>query len=126
VFLQFSTQQPEMMTSLRFLDQFGIRGHNAELSDASPEAAAEQVEWWKKQYAVFQRYDREDYEGQDLLSYDIFDFFMAGTLADADRWRLHNFPVNQMFGIQSSLAEFHGPDSTSSTMNSAPSITSPA
>lgn len=106
VFLQFSTQQPEMMTSLRFLDQFGIRGHNAELSDASPAAAAEQMEWWKEQYEVFQRYDRKDYEGQDRLSYDIFDFFMSGTLAEADRWRLHNFPVNQMFGIQSGLPNF--------------------
>jgi uncharacterized protein (DUF885 family) len=106
VFLQFATQQPEMMTSLRFLDQFGLRGHNAELSDASPEVAEQQMEWWKEQYEVFQRYDREDYEGQDRLSYDIFDFFMAGTLAEADRWRLHNFPVNQMFGIRSSLPNF--------------------
>ncbi|RFF28997.1 MULTISPECIES: DUF885 family protein [unclassified Wenzhouxiangella] len=105
-FLKFSLQQPEMLTSLRILDQFGIRGHNAELSDASPEANEEILAYWREQYETFKRYDRSDYEGQDLLSYDVFDFFMSNQLAEADRWRFHNFPVNQMFGVQSTLPDF--------------------
>ena len=35
VFLKFSLQQPELLTSLRLLDQFGIRGHNARFSDSA-------------------------------------------------------------------------------------------
>ena len=106
VFVKFALQQPEMLTSMRMLEPIGIRGHNAKLSDSSPQAAEEQLAWWREQYEVFQRYDRENYEGQDGLSYDVFDFFMSNTLAEADRWRLHNFPVNQMFGIQSNMPNF--------------------
>lgn len=105
-FLKFSLQQPEMLTSLRFLDQFGIRGHNAELGDASPEAGEEMLAYWRDEYETFKRYDRSDYEGQALLSYDVFDFFMSNQMADADRWRFHNFPVNQLFGVQSNLPDF--------------------
>jgi uncharacterized protein (DUF885 family) len=105
-FLKFSLQQPEMLTSMRMLEQFGIRGHNARLSDASPQAADETLAFWQQEYEVFQRYDRDRYSGQALLSYDVFDFFMSNTLADADRWRYHNFPVNQMFGAQSNLPNF--------------------
>ena len=106
VFAQFALSNPEMLTSMRMLEPIGIRGHNAKLSDSSPEASAEQLAFWEEQYGIFKRYDREDYEGQDRLSYDIFDFFMGNTLADADRWQLHNFPVNQMFGVQSSIPNF--------------------
>jgi uncharacterized protein (DUF885 family) len=62
--------------------------------------------YWRDEYETFQRYDRSDYEGQDLLSYDVFDFFMSNQMADADRWRFHNFPVNQLFGVQSTLPDF--------------------
>ena len=106
VFVKFALSNPEMLTSMRMLEPMGIRGHNARLSDSSPEAAEEQLAFWQKQYEVFQRYDRESYDGQDRLSYDVFDFFMGNTLADADRWQLHNFPVNQMFGVQSSIPNF--------------------
>ncbi|MDZ7790938.1 MAG: DUF885 domain-containing protein [Xanthomonadales bacterium] len=105
-FLKFSLQQPEMLTSLRILDQFGIRGHNAELSDSSPQAGEEMLAFWRDEYETFKRYDRSDYEGQALLSYDVFDFFMSNQMAEADRWRFHNFPVNQMFGVQSNVPDF--------------------
>jgi len=106
VFAQFALSNPEMLTSMRMLEPIGIRGHNAKLSDSSPEAAEEQLAFWREQYEIFQSYDRSDYAGQEGLSYDIFDFFMGNTLSDADRWQLHNFPVNQMFGVQSSIPNF--------------------
>lgn len=105
-FLKFSLQQPEMLTSLRIFDQFGIRGHNARLSDSSPRAGDEMLTYWNDEYETFKRYKREKYEGQDLLSYDVFDFFMSNQMADADRWRYHNFPVNQLFGVQSTVPDF--------------------
>lgn len=106
VFLKFSLQQPELLTSMRMLEPLGIRGHNARLSDASPAAALEQLEYWQREYDTFRRYDRADYSGQSLLSYDVFDYFMSNTMEDAGRWRLYSFPVNQMFGAQSNLPNF--------------------
>ncbi|MEL6215336.1 MAG: DUF885 family protein, partial [Pseudomonadota bacterium] len=75
------------------------------MADASPEADRELIEWWRDQYEVFQRYDRDDYEGQDLLSYDIFDYFARSALEGAERWRLYSLPVNQLFGVQSGVPD---------------------
>jgi len=106
VFLKVALDSPELLTSLRLLDGIGIRGHNARLSDASPEAELETLRTFEKQYAVFKQYDREDYEGEALLSYDVFDYFMSQYVVDGERFLYHSFPVNQMFGIQSSLPNF--------------------
>lgn len=105
-FVQFGLRNPELMTSLRVFEPFGIRGHNARLTDASPEAAANDLAWWKAQYEVFKRYDREDYNGQALLSYDIWDNYVGTTLAGLGRWRLYTFPVNSLRGVQSELPNF--------------------
>lgn len=105
VFAQFALDNPEILTSLRILDQYGLNFTADQLSDTSPEAADRAMARLKADYATFRSYPREDYSGQALLSYDIWDFFMK-TQVDGERWRHHDFPVNQMFGIQSSLPNF--------------------
>ncbi|MEM6474439.1 MAG: DUF885 domain-containing protein, partial [Planctomycetota bacterium] len=50
VFVQFGLRDPELLTSIGLFEQFGIRGHNARLADASPEADLELIEWWRGQY----------------------------------------------------------------------------
>jgi len=106
VFLKVALDSPELLTSLRLLDGVGIRGHNARLSDASPQAELESLQTFQQEYEVFQRYDREDYSDEALLSYDVFDYFMSQYVVDGERFLYHSFPVNQMFGIQSSLPNF--------------------
>ena len=106
VFLKVALDSPELLTSLRLLDGIGIRGHNARLSDASPQAELDSLQTFKREYEVFQRYDRDDYSGEKLLSYDVFDYFMSQFVVDGERFLYHSFPVNQMFGIQSSLPNF--------------------
>ncbi len=105
VFAKFALQNPEMLTSMRMLEPIGIRGHNAKLGDTGPQGTIEQLQQWRDEYQVFKRYDREDYEGQKLLSYDVFNYFM-GTQVNNEDWMWHGFPVNQMFGVQSSLPNF--------------------
>jgi uncharacterized protein (DUF885 family) len=105
VFAQFALDNPELLTSMRLLDQFGIDFHADDLADASLAEEERQREKLRKDYATFQRYDRSAYSGQELLSYDIWDYFFRSQL-DGDPWRHHGFPVNQMFGIQSSLPNF--------------------
>lgn len=105
VFAKFALQNPEMLTSMRMLEPIGIRGHNAKLGDTGPQSNIEQLQQWQDEYQVFKRYDREDYEGQKLLSYDVFNYFM-GTQVNNEDWIWHGFPVNQMFGVQSSLPNF--------------------
>ncbi len=106
VFLQFAFDSPEMLTQLRLLEPLGIKGHNAELADASLEREEAQLAKLERDYATFQSYGREGREGQDLISYDIFDSFLGDQVRDGKRFRYHNFPVNQMFGAQSGLPNF--------------------
>jgi len=106
VFLQFALDSPEMLTQMRLFDQFGIKGHNAKLGDASLAHEDEQLAKLERDYATFKSYDRSRYSGQDLISYDIFDAFLGDEIKDGKRFRFHNFPVNQMFGAQSGLPNF--------------------
>lgn len=106
VFMQFALDNPELLTQLRLLDQFGIKGHNARLGDASLAHGDEQLAKLERDYATFKSYDRSRLEGQDQISYDVFDTFLGDMVGDGKRFRYHNFPVNQMFGVQSSLPNF--------------------
>jgi uncharacterized protein (DUF885 family) len=105
VFAQFALDNPELLTSLRILDQYGLNFSADELADASIAAEDKQLAKLRADYEMFRSYDRESYEGQDRLSYDIWDFFMKNQV-DGERWRWHNYPVNQMFGVQSGLPNF--------------------
>lgn len=102
VFARFALDSPELLTSLRLLEPVGIRSHNGKFSDSSQtheEAAGAQ---WRDDLATLRSYHHASYTGQDRLSYDIFEYF-ANDQVKGERWRLHHFPVNQLFGVQSNL-----------------------
>ena len=103
--LEMAASSPQTLTQLRVLEQFGIRGHNAELDDLSPAAQAEQFAIMQATYTMFQSYGRDGREGQDLISYDIFDYFF-GQMVEGQRWQHHGYPVNQMFGVHTRFPQF--------------------
>jgi uncharacterized protein (DUF885 family) len=102
LFGQFALDNPELLTQMRMLEPIGIRGHNAKLADASPAETERSFAKLKTNYATLKSYDTSNYTGQDRISYEILDYFL-GVQVRGEPWRYHNFPVNQMFGIQSAL-----------------------
>ena len=102
VFLRFALENPELLTQLRILEPIGIRAHNGKLTDASIAHENAVFARLKDDYATLHRYDTTGYTGQDRISYEIFDYYV-GTQVRGKRWRYHNYPVNQLFGIQSEL-----------------------
>ncbi len=102
VFLRIALESPEMLTQLRILEPFGIRSHNGRLDDASPAQQEMLLARLDDDYATLHRYDASRHTGQDRLSYEIFDYFV-GMQVRGGRWRYHNYPVNQLFGVQSML-----------------------
>lgn len=102
VFAQFALDNPELLTQMRMLEQVGIRRHNAKLADASPAETERSFAKLKANYATLKSYDTSKYAGQDRISYEILDYFL-GVQVRGEPWRYHDFPVNQMFGIQSNL-----------------------
>lgn len=105
VFLQYVLDDPELLSRLRLLEGIGLRGHNARLTDASLVRSEALSAKLARDYDTLKSYDASGFEGQDRLSYDIFEYFL-GNQVDGERFRFHDFPVNQMFGVQSSLPNF--------------------
>ena len=102
LFIQRVLEDPELLTSLGLLEQFGIHGHNARLTDESPEFTEASARRLEKELAQLHAYDRSSLAGQSALSYDVLNYFLETQKAGLP-FRYHDYPVNQMFGIQSQL-----------------------
>jgi len=104
-FLHFALKGPELLTMLGILEKFGLHGHNSKLSDASVENETKMYRWIKRDLALLRSYFRHRQSPGTLLSTDIMDWFLD-DMTRAEKFRFHDYPLNQMFGIQSELPNF--------------------
>jgi uncharacterized protein (DUF885 family) len=79
--------------------------YSDDLDDASPAHEAEMAEMVKRDVDTLHRYDRNALDRNAQLSYDVLDYFLT-IQVEGDRFRDHDFPINQLAGIQSSLPSF--------------------
>ncbi len=105
VFLEYGLESPELLSSLRLLESVGIRSHNAKLNDRSSEAADRQMAKLHSDLATLRSYDREGMSADAQLNFDMLAWFLSHQ-AEGESWRYHQYPVNQLFGIQSELPKF--------------------
>jgi uncharacterized protein (DUF885 family) len=103
--VKIAFHDPEMLTSLGFLESMGINGHNAHLDDAHPDRTDEFFAELKAYGAGLSQYDDEDLDANERLSKEIT-LYLTAMLEDAEPFRLHNYPANQMMGIQSAFPSF--------------------
>ncbi len=104
-FLRFALGSPELLTMLGMLEKFGIHGHNAKLADASVAHETKVYQRLKRDLRILRSYDRRRQSKAQLLSTDVMDWFLDDQ-ARAERFRFHDYPLNQMFGLQSELPNF--------------------
>ncbi|MEZ0396062.1 MAG: DUF885 domain-containing protein [Anaerolineales bacterium] len=104
-FLKFALKGPELLTMLGILEKFGIHGHNAKLSDASQAFEDKMFAFVKRDLRLLRSYPRRRQDKATQLSTDIMDWFLD-DIVRGERWRHHDYPLNQMFGIQSELPNF--------------------
>ncbi|UOQ52572.1 DUF885 domain-containing protein [Hymenobacter cellulosivorans] len=105
VFAQVAFDSPELLSSLRLVEGLGIQGHNRKLNDASEAEATRVQERLRTDLATLHRYDTTGMRGQDRLNYQVLDWFMTNAAA-ASSFRYHNYPVNQLFGVQNDFPAF--------------------
>lgn len=103
--LKMAFESPETLTSLGFLESFGITGHNADLDDASLAKADEMYVKLKTVHKTLKSYDDESLTEADRLSKEIA-LYLLDFAKDAEQYRYHNYPVNQLFGIQNGYPSF--------------------
>lgn len=104
LFVSFAIQQPQLLSRLRIVPSW-LAWYESDLDDASPAAAERKAVLVRDGLATLHRYDRAALAPEGRLSYDTLDYFLQ-TAVSGDQYRTHDFPVNQLFGVQSELPNF--------------------
>ena len=105
VFIQYIWDKPEMLTAMGILEQMGINGHNAEWSDDSEAASERDYQMLLDIMAGVDEYDEAKLTEAEMLSVKVLKE-MLGDPEDMHRYRYHNYPVNQLFGLQNQIPRF--------------------
>jgi uncharacterized protein (DUF885 family) len=105
-FIKLVINSPEMLSSLRMLESVGITFHSDELDDESLAAGDRQIALMKSLGEELRGYDQASLSPQQQLSYDMANWLLDMMHVGADRWRFHNYPLNQLFGKQNGFPTF--------------------
>ena len=103
--LQFALESPELLSTIRVLEPMGIDFHNDDLDDASIAAGDRMFRRLRDAREVLRSYDDASLSDTDRRSKEIA-LSLLDLVAEAERFRFHNYPVNQMFGVQSGFPTF--------------------
>jgi len=105
VFIEFALRNPELLSSLRILEPMGLNFHNDDLNDGSDAFAHEMNALIRNDLETLRQYDRSSQTADQQLSYDILEWFLANQ-AEGEKYMYHNYPLNQLAGVQSELPSF--------------------
>ena len=104
-FLQVALESPEMLSSIHVLEQFGIKGHNAELDDESQASGDRLFAHLKESRDMLLSYEDEDLASADIMSKRVA-LNLMDMMVELEPFRYHNYPVNQLFGVQNGFPSF--------------------
>ena len=105
IFVKFALQNPELLTSLGMAEQFGYRRHNAHLGDASVARVASDFKDWHQHLDDLKAYDFASQTPAQQLSTRVLTWFIESQL-EGEKYAFHDYPVNQMFGVQNGTPDF--------------------
>ncbi|WP_078128044.1 DUF885 domain-containing protein [Leptospira alexanderi] len=105
IFWEFVLNDPEYLTSLGILNNFGIGGYQKELTNISVERQKQDMEKAKKNLEILLSYGKGDLSGQELLSFEILEWSLRLKIS-GEKFLFHDYPANQLFGVQSQLPTF--------------------
>ena len=97
------TRDPELISQLGLAKTFGM--DNSQLTNVSDAFQLETYQLLQTQLDTLHSYDRGLLTPDQQLSYDLFEWYLDDLLRGQE-WRFHDYPVNQMLGIQNTLIEF--------------------
>jgi len=105
VFAQVLFDEPELLSAIGLVERFGITGHNAKLADASPAHQQKFFDRAKTSLEDLHAYPLEKQTASQKLSTHILEWFLAREI-EGEKYQWHNYPVNQLFGVQSEFPSF--------------------
>ena len=104
VFIEYALDDPELLSSMRMLPPW-LDWYGDELTDRSPQRSREMQAKVRDDLATLREYDRAGLDEGTRLSYDILEYFLA-IQQEGERFHQHDYPLNQLFGVQSELPSF--------------------
>lgn len=104
VFIEFGTQDPQMLSSMRMLPSW-MDWYSDDLTDQSLAQEKKMQAKLKADLATLQKYDRASMNEADALNYDMLAYFL-NMQAEGEKFNHHNYPLNQLFGIQNEFPTF--------------------
>ena len=105
VFAEILFDHPEILSTLGLVEQFGITGHNGKLDDESPAHQRREFDRWKRDLTQLRKYPPDRQSPSQKLSTHVLDWFLQ-IQAEGEKWQWHDYPVNQLFGVQNQFPSF--------------------
>ena len=105
VFVQVLFEEPELLSSVGLVEQFGIRSHSGKLGDESPAHQQHRFERAKQNLADLRAYSLDRQTPSQRLSTHILDWYLEREV-EGEKYEFHNYPVNQLFGVQNEFPSF--------------------
>jgi uncharacterized protein (DUF885 family) len=105
VFVQVLFDEPELLSSLGLVEQFGFTSHNGKLSDESPAHQQKVFDRWKRDLADLRAYPFDRQSPSQRLSTHVLEWFLERQV-EGEKYQWHNYPVNQLFGVQNQFPSF--------------------
>ncbi len=104
VFAEFAFQDPQLLSSLRMLPPW-LDWYSDDLSDLSLAHEEKLNKKLVNDLATLRSYDRSSLDASNQLSYDMLEYFLA-VQVDGQKFQYHNYPLNQLFGLQGEMPTF--------------------
>jgi uncharacterized protein (DUF885 family) len=105
VFIRYAMKHPMLLTQLGMLDGTPLDFHSGKLDDFSVAAMQDDARFGEQQLAILRKYDRSRMTASQKLSCQVLEWFLVDQV-DGNRFMFHDYPVNQLFGFQSTLPDF--------------------
>jgi len=105
IFAEVIFTEPELLSALGLVEQFGITSHNGKLSDESPAHQQMVIDRWKRDLQQLHQYSLDRQSASQKLSTRVLDWFVTNQV-EGEKWQFHNYPVNQLFGVQNQFPSF--------------------
>jgi uncharacterized protein (DUF885 family) len=105
VFVQVLFDEPELLSSLGLVEQFGFTSHNGKLSDESPAHQQKVFDRWKRDLADLRAYRLDRQSPPQRLSTHVLKWFLERQV-EGEKYQWHSYPVNQLFGVQNQFPSF--------------------
>jgi uncharacterized protein (DUF885 family) len=105
VFVQVLFDEPELLSSLGLVEQFGFTSHNGKLSDESPAHQQKVFERWERDLADLRAYPLDRQSPSQRLSTHVLEWFVERQV-EGEKYQWHTYPVNQLFGVQNEFPSF--------------------